>query len=586
MNSKKSNNTTKELKSKSFNKAQKKKNIEKLDNPMKIYEYENRVRSTQQKINQRVTEEKKYIEKNLIKLTPYFPNFTSRNFYRDYQKYTNKYFKTENIVEDIAEKYQEKGYNILNMNHDFFKVNPLLDSNVNKLFISYLFDRKKGEKINYDKLLKNNKGLKYIKKLKNIISPENTEEKKNKSMKNKRKNKKYKIFSKDKIRRSETGLIHFRNVRNYHINKECKTSNKKNYSSRNLKIIFKTKNKTANTLFTNEKDKNKINRSKSINYPESTTIQTERKNNKHISFQVDLNKNNEQYFNLPKEKNNQRNSANNLVFLNTISILNNYKTSLNINRLFLKTEKQLTEKIDEDSSDTPKNKNKDKTKFSSHNKTSNTKAFSSNNTEINFSSNNKITSSKTNNILLTSKIKEFSVNSNNEKNTLESKDNIIHEYTNKNISYPRISRNSYSYKNKPFEKTKIDNIEKAFSIDQKKINISDEKEKTIKRIYNQLKTGKLGNIENKIRYYLSKIKKMKENEIIYTINKYQYKNLKLNFNELSNYINRKKLRNKIERIYSDNDDYIRIEPLLNSLKDKEKDILRFENQISKIFNKS
>ena len=257
MNSQKSNNAASEIKSKSFNKSGNKKIIEKLDNPMKIYDYENRVRMTQYKINQRVREERKNIEKNLTKLTTNFPSFTPRNFYRDYQKYKKKYFKTENLVEDIAEKYQEKGYNIHNMNHNFFKVNPLLDSNVNKLFISYLFERKKGEKINYDKLLRKNKALKYIKKLKNIISPED-EEKKYKSKKNKRKYKKYKIFSKDKIRRSESGLIHFRNARNYHINIESEPSNKKNYSSRNLKLIFKANNKITNSFSNNKKNKNQL----------------------------------------------------------------------------------------------------------------------------------------------------------------------------------------------------------------------------------------------------------------------------------------------------------------------------------------
>lgn len=588
MNSQKSNNAASEIKSKSFNKSGNKKIIEKLDNPMKIYDYENRVRMTQYKINQRVREERKNIEKNLTKLTTNFPSFTSRNFYRDYQKYKKKYFKTENLVEDIAEKYQEKGYNIHNMNHNFFKVNPLLDSNVNKLFISYLFERKKGEKINYDKLLRKNKALKYIKKLKNIISPED-EEKKYKSKKNKRKYKKYKIFSKDKIRRSESGLIHFRNARNYHINIESEPSNKKNYSSRNLKLIFKANNKITNSFSTNKKNKNQLNRSKSINYPEST-LQTERKNNKHISYKVNLNKKNEQYFNIPKEKNKTRNSSNNLVFLNTISILNKFKTSQNINQIFLKTEKKLSEKINEDSSDTSKNKNKDRTNFSSHSKTSNTKAFSSNNTEINFSSNNKIPSSKANNILFSHKIKEFSVNSKKEKNSIDSKKIMINDYASKNISYPKLSRYSYSYKIKPFENTKIDNptndIEKSSSINQKKINLSDEKEKAINRIYKQLKAGKYENLENKIRNYLSKMKKMKENEIDYYINKYQYKNIKSNLNELNKYINQKKLRNKIERIYSNNDDYFRIEPLINSLKNKEKDILRFNNKISKIFNKS
>ena len=81
-------------------------------------------------------------------------------------------------------------------------------------------------------------------------------------------------------------------------------------------------------------------------------------------------------------------------------------------------------------------------------------------------------------------------------------------------------------------------------------------------------------------------KKMNEREVECCIKKYEYKNLKSNFNELKKYINEKKLSKKIERIYLNNHDYNRIEPLMNLLNNKEKEIFRFDNKISNIYSKS
>ena len=590
MSSLKRNNLAIDSKSKANNKSSVKKNIDKLDNPMKIYEYQNRVHMIQQKINQRVKEEQKYIEKNLTKIKSNFNNFTSRNFYRNYQKFSEKYFKTTDIIEDIAEKYHEKGYIIPKLSLNLSKVNPLLDSNSSKLFISYLFDRKKGEKVNYEKLYKKNKGLKYMNKLEDIIFPERAiererqrekeKEKKKKLKKQRKKQKKYRLIE-NKMRKSDTGLMYFRNNRNYHINTE--TLNKKTKSSRSIqKYYFKNNNKTSNSFYNSKNDKSQINRSKSINYQSpSPIIKKYRKDKKLDSNILNLKKKSDLHLNLTIEKTNVKNSSNNLSIFSTT---NNIQTNSNI-----KLENKLTEKKDENSLDTPKNKNK--IDISSQNKSTNTKPFSSNNTESNFSSNQKVQSSKNNNFLLSFKIKEFSVNSKKEKNTSESKKIVINDFNSKYISNPKLSRYSYTFslKNNQIENNKIDNYikdEEKSTINSKKINLSERKEKSINRIYKQLKAGKYENIENKMRNYLSKTKKMEENEIDFMINKYEYKNVKSNYNELKKYINDKKLNKKIERIYLNNHDYNRIEPLLNILNRKDKEILQFDNKISKIYNKS
>ena len=592
MNSLKRNNLANDSKSKTNNKSSGKKNIDKFDNPMQIYEYQNRVHTIQNKINQRVKEEQKYIEKNLTKIKTTFNNLTSRNFYRDYQKFSEKYFKTTDIVENIAEKYYEKGYSIPKISLDFSKVNPLLDSNVNKLYISYLFNRKKGEKVDYEKLYKQNKGLKYMNKLEEIIFPEKAlqkekekeREKKNKSKKHRKKHKKFRLIE-NKIRGSDTGLMNLWNNRNYHINTEI--SNKKNKSSKSIqKYYFKNNNKTSTSFYNNKISKNQINRSKSINYQTpSSIIKKYKKDKSKDSNILKSKKKSELHLNLQIEKTNAKISSNNLTSLNTFSTTNNIKTFSNIN-----SENKLTERKDDNSLDTPKSKNKNKIDISSQNKSTNTKPFSSNNTENNFSSNLKVQSTKTNNYLLSFKIKEFSVNSKKEKNSNESKKITINDFSSKYLLYPKISRYSYtfSYKNKQIENTKIDNNtkeEEKSTINSKKINLSENKQNSINRIYKQLKAGKYAYIENKVRNYLSKTKKMEENKVEFMIKKYEYKNVKSNFNELKKYINEKKLSKKIEKIYLNNHDFNRIEPLLNILNRKDKEILQFDNKISKIYNK-
>jgi hypothetical protein len=297
----------------------------------------------QQKINQRVKEEQKYIEKNLTKIKSNFNNFTSRNFYRNYQKFSEKYFKTTDIIEDIAEKYHEKGYIIPKISLNLSKVNPLLDSNSSKLFISYLFDRKKGEKVNYEKLYKKNKGIKYMNKLEDIIFPERAiererqrekeKEKKKKLKKQRKKQKKYRLIE-NKMRKSDTGLMYFRNNRNYHINTE--TLNKKTKSSRSIqKYYFKNNNKTSNSFYNSKNDKSQINRSKSINYQSpSPIIKKYRKDKKLDSNILNLKKKSELHLNLQIEKTNVKNSSKNLTSLNTFSTTNNIKTFSNINHLY------------------------------------------------------------------------------------------------------------------------------------------------------------------------------------------------------------------------------------------------------------
>ena len=598
MKLKKSNNFINGLRENSNIKTNNKKNIYSLDTPMKIYNYHNRVHMIQKKINKKVKEEQKNIEKNLSKITTNFHSLTSRNFYKDYKKFSDKYFKTTNLIDNIADKYHEKGYIIPNLNHDFFKVNPLLDSNINKLFISYLFNQN-GKKVNYEEFYEKNKGIKYIKKLIKLVTPEkNKEEKEHKKKKSKNKKLKHKKLKIQKTenrltRVSENGLTYIRNIHNYTINKE--SSSRKNNSNRSI-VIYNVKgnfneryNKNKNNFSLFNKDrKSKINRSKSINNT-STVFKTERSENRYDTKRDSLNQENKLYLNLPTEQNKVRNSSNNLTLINTYTIINNIKNSSKNNKhLYLKEEKKSTNNTGEYILDTPQNKLKNKIDISIQNKSSNTKPFSSNNTEKNYSYNQKYQSSKANSFL-SFKIKDFSSNSKKTKNSPQSKKNVIIEYNNKITSYPKIKHYTYYNNKNKKENSKFDNVIKDASISSKnvkKLNLTEKKEGAINKIYKQLKAGKYENIENKIKNYLYKNKKLNDNEAEHYIKTHEYKNLKSNFFELKRYINEKKISKKIERIYLNNHDYNRIEPLLGLLNNKEKQILRFENHITKIYNNS
>ena len=583
-------NSSTKLQEKRNKNSNNKNNIGSLDTPIKIYEYQNRVHMMQRRINQRVKEEQKNIEKQLSNFSTSFHNLTSRNFYRDYQKFSEKYFKTTNLIEDIAQKYEEKNYKIPNLNHDFFKANPLLDCNMNKLFISYLFNSN-GEKIDVNKMYKSNKGIKYITKLKNFISPEKSEDNIDNEIKNEKKSKniKMKILLKKK-RKNNFPRIKSKSLMNNNLQNKIDIS-KKNKTSRNI-TIYKYKgilngklNKLNNTGSFNKN--NKINLSKSRN-SSSSSKPLERRENRYKSHRFNINEKDKLFLNIPNNQSKTRNSSNNLKLFNTTYNIRINKFSQKDNHIYLNTEKISTNKTSECILETPKNK----IQISSSNQnksTNNTKSYSIiNNEKIPSSSlsSKKISSYKSKNTLISLKIKDFSLNSKNNKNSKLIKDNKLNQTSTKITSYNKKGRKSYTYRSK--KNIKFENIIKGATISlsgAKKINLSESKEESIEHIYKSLKAGKYENMEYKIKNYLLNIKKADNDEVNSIIDKYQYKNLRTNFNEMKTCINNQNLGKKIEKLYLNNHDYNRIEPLMNKLKIKEKEIFQFENKISKIYNK-
>lgn len=574
-----------------------KNSIDKLDTPMKIYDYQNRVHMIHRRIKQVVKEEQKNIEKQLTKFDTNFQSFTSRNFYKDYKKFSDKCFKTTNLVDNIAERYQEKGYNILNLNYEFYKINPLLDSNVNKLFISYLFN-KSGEKFNYDKIYRKDKRVNYMKKLKNIISPEkNVEEKQKlyKPKKIKKKNKKYSLLTnngrKSKYFSTEKSL--FIDNKSHKNNKEEENKNKSSNSINIVHYFDKKKyaydNQNNYNLF-NKNTENKIKSSKNLNIiiPD---IKTKRNSGKHDSNENNLKIRTGLFLNITSERNQKKYSSNNLTLLSL-----NYNSNNNISnttktntQMFLNTEKIADNKTKEYILDTPKVIDKNKLYINQKNISSyNTNPYSSSNKEDTFGLYKNIPNTKTKNSLKSFKIKEFSVNSKSDKISASSKKLIITEYNNKNIFTNKNFRYSYTINKKEDENFKAENLFKDASIssENKKQIDSHKKEEDINQIYKQLKAGKCKNIEDKMKNYLFKTKKLDKREIDFILKKYEYKNIKSNFSELKKFISEKKISKKIERIYLNNHDYNRIEPLMNIMNNNDYKICKLESQITKIYNKS
>ena len=422
-------------------------------------------------------------------------------------------------------------------------------------------------------MYKSNKGIKYITKLKNFISPEKSEDNIDNEIKNEKKSKniKMKILLKKK-RKNNFPRIKSKSLMNNNLQNKIDIS-KKNKTSRNITIYKYTgilNGKLNNTGSFNKN--NKINLSKSRN-SSSSSKPLERRENRYKSHRFNINEKDKLFLNIPNNQSKTRNSLNNLKMFNHI---------------YLNTEKISTNKTSECILETPKNK----IQISSSNQnksTNNTKSYSMiNNEKIPSSSlsSKKISSYKSKNTLISLKIKDFSLNSKNNKNSKLIKDNKLNQTSTKITSYNKKGRKSYTYNSK--KNIKFENIIKGATISlsgAKKINLSESKEESIEHIYKSLKAGKYENMEYKIKNYLLNIKKADNDEVNSIIDKYQYKNLRTNFNEMKTCINNQNLGKKIEKLYLNNHDYNRIEPLMNKLKIKEKEIFQFENKISKIYNK-
>jgi hypothetical protein len=107
----------------------------------------------------------------------------------------------------------------------------------------------------------------------------------------------------------------------------------------------------------------------------------------------------------------------------------------------------------------------------------------------------------------------------------------------------------------------------------------------LQKLYKTIKNGNLKKNEDLIRKYLNDIKHLKKDESDMIISNYSYKNMKNNIAELKEKIGLDNLGNRTERLYLNNHSIKRILPLLNSMKEQQISINRFEKIISTVHNK-
>ena len=540
-------------------------------------------------INLKISEEEKNLEYSLQKIKNNIlktQNITllrndNEDFYEKYNDFSKTHLKTiEVLVQDLTEKYKDKGYPIPNLHYNLFKINPLLEDSSNRIFLSYLYDpiRTKFNKRDYMNI---NKSILYMKKLSNIISPEtNTKGKKRKSINKNNINKKLlKIKLKEKEKEKKKAENKNQTLTN-RINELIKRLNynglndMKNHSfikERNNSISVSDKsNKFYNSQKFNIKLLNEISSKKSTNNRYNSDLLLNKKLNKKklslSNFFKNKKKNDSIFSNTYKTVNSTKkfeisnlkrlseiepyskisNKENDSIFLKTERIKNNSK------KYILKTPKILKNNVSIEKS----------------NNNNNTKAISITNENSSLTYRTKMENSKSKTPSFF-KVKEFTINSN--------KNNESNEKMNKCSSSNRIT------KIEKYKKEKILPLEFRISTPKKVFETIDDKEKFLENMYKSFNLDEFKDTEKKLKLYLSQTRKLDEKEIDQIMSKYSHQNFKLNLLELKKIINEKKIAKKSFHLYINNHDYNRIEHLLKSLNEKEKNIMKLDKRITKAF---
>ena len=576
------------------------------DRILEMNEYQNMIKNKKKIINKRISEEEKNIENSLLKLNNKFNKITVsqlRNENQDFIDCYNKYSKTNlnkksGLFQDLSQNYYSKENRIPNVYINLFKINPLLDNNINKIYLSNL-SLLNGKKVSKRKLLNSNKAIKYMKKLKNMISPEkDNEEEKRKNMppnlikqklitkhiKIKEKNKKQQKILTHSIK-NLLKMINNNNLNSLEEQSNPRTRNKSEIINKKEKEIYYDKLYNTNIIdiksqIKNEKQWSNYKYNKLTTFYDSDSSINKRSINQNTTiniinnFYLDINKNNEYDLSYRKKNKTFYSKKIKIPKLNGLFSIESNTINLNNNKeneLYIKTERKEAEG-NKYILNTPKII---KNQSSSHEKSNNnTKAFSLSIENSSLSNRTKFENSKTKESSI-QKIKEFTINSYKSKyiNKFNQSNGIKSCYTSSNkLKTELISKTD---KKIPLE-FKITSPKRLFNIDE-------DKEKYIHNIYKSLNFGNLGNVEKDIKLYLSKIKKLDENEIKEIIDKYKSKNIKLNIQEMNKLIEEKDISNKIFRLYLNNNDYNRIEPLIKAINEKDKKIMKFDKIIVKTF---
>ena len=544
---------------------------------LELKEYKNLVNNKKRLINLKILEEEKNLENSLSKITYKFNRIKvsklrneNQNFSNEYNSFSKKHFKTiDLLIKDLSDTYNNKGYQIPNLQNNLFKINPLLENRTNKIYLSYLSTLSQKES-NKKKLYNSNKPIKYMKKLENIISPDtdNKEKKKTKAhMVSKRKNikKRYKTNVKEK-KRTQILNNSIKSLINLINNNMSNIDNQSYIKKRNKSEVVIKKNKIYNAgIFNDIKNlhidgqKNLSNSNIKKNNSDKKTIMS----NYYINHENDLIYKN--YFKSTKKLIIPK--LNGLFPLNSINKINNEGNDT----LYLKTER-CTNKTKQYILNTPRILKKPN--LSNEKSNNKTKAFSITNENSSLSYRSRVENSKTKESPYY-KINEFTINS--YKSNTSNKFNQTTGKRSKYTSSNKINKKENLNRRIPLE-FKISSPKKLFK------NDDDTKEKNINEIYKLFNNCNIKDSKNNIKLYLSKTKQLNENEINEIMTKYSYENNNLNLQELQKLINEKKISNKIFKLYLNNNDYNRIEPLLKTLNEKDEKIMQFDKKIARLSN--
>ena len=556
----------------------------------KIREYKTITDNKKRIINIRIADEEKNLEKSLNKIKKgYSRSFGNKlrnddqSFYEKYNDFSKTHFKSiDSIVKDISEIYINHGYIIPNLYNNLFKINPLLESNSNRIFLSCLYNPNR-TKFSKTKLLNSNKSIIYLKKLTNIISPEinNKDKKKNSFILNlnkiDKKQKKIQQNAKNQTKMLTNNIQNLINLINNNKLNEIERLPTKRKSNKSV-VLDNDINKSS---YDQQSNRNIIIDAQSQIHSEKviTTSRRNSLNNCHNIFLKRIYKKQSTlsnfYLNKKRDDSNYTNNGMTINSTKGIETSNfqfdsNKKINNDGNKLFYLN----TERINKNSKkyilSTPeiikiKNTNKDKS-----NKNINSLSISN---EINsLSHRTKIENSKPRESLFF-KVKEFTINS--------TKINNSYKF---NQSSGKVSRYSSSNKVKKVEKYKSEkkvSLEFNVSTPKKIFKNNDEKEEFINRIYKKINNKGYKDIENNLKLYLSQAKQLNEKEIKDIISILYNKNFNYNLQDLKKIIRDKKITKKSFRLYLNNHDFNRIEPLLKILNDEDKKIMQFDKKMVK-----
>ena len=529
-------------------------------------------------------------------------------FKKDYKSMSESFQKSIQVIfKDLIRKYNDRGYRVpsLSFQHNLFKINALIEENNDKLELALKEDRKNKNP------MKANKTMSYLRKLKNLLNLFMTNDENNE-----------KNSSKFSMPKGSKSIYYFDDV------EELKKSIEKLKALIESNPLFKLEQKKSILLsrrkqsFRTSKqlDSSKIpklsidfsalkkNNKKSLVMTESTLGGIgENKNviSNFFSFRSNTNKSSKsnqsiKSVNSQKEEISKSNKLKqeellfskpletykNTYSRNSHQLINLKTTNLNLLTKQNETDEKEKEKDKTKTFNLIKNEEKISYLYNKQTYYLNTidsyKKSKNSNKDINHIYNKNDTDNKCENVIgkkkLLSESKRLYKLKNMDQNSKTSflKSSFLAKTQSKNKK--NNSRNSNVCLNlKNFDSLKTRN---TFYTTQYKLQ-----DDYLQKLYKTIKNGNLKKNEDLIRKYLNDIKHLKKDESDMIISNYSYKNMKNNIAELKEKIGLDNLGNRTERLYLNNHSIKRILPLLNSMKEQQISINRFEKIISTVHNK-